>query len=276
MKNKKFVIITTIIVALLVIVGISLWYVNIQHPHNVAVKNYNAVVATINEKNMELDEAIIKLQEMIDSGEKPLDDTIKDISKEVIKNANISKILVEDMPKKTEDIIAKTVELSQPVDYTDILQQLNDTYVAFDTSVKQYKQFITPTEEFVIQRLQMIDEVKDVRAVTEDHDPNGKLNKPGGYTTTVYFESSNVNQANVFGTDVIDKGTDAGGAIEVYANEEDAIKREAYLAAFDGGILASGSHKVVGTVLIRTSDELTASKQKALEEKIINTFAILQ
>lgn len=276
MKNKKVVVITSIIVVLLVVVGIVVWYLTIQHPHNIAVKDYNAAVAVIDEKNAVLDEAIKKLQGLIDSGEKPLDDTIIDTSKEVIKNADISKILVEKMPKKTEDIIAKTNELSQPIDYTDILQQLNDTYTAFDTSIKQYKQFITPTEEFVIQRLQTIDEIKYVRAVTEDNDPNGKLNKPGGYTATVYFESSNVNQADVYGTDLIDKGTDAGGAIEVYANEEDAIKRNDYLASFDGGIFASGSHKVVGTVLIRTSDELTASKQKALEEKIINAFAALR
>jgi len=75
---------------------------------------------------------------------------------------------------------------------------------------------------------------------------------------------------------LIDKGTDAGGEIEVYANEEDAIKRNDYLAAFDGGILSSRSHRVVGTVVIRISDELTASQQKALEEKVLNALSALQ
>lgn len=276
MKNKKFIIITSAIVALLVIVGIVLWYVNIQMPYNNAVKDYSAAVKIIDEKNAELDKAIEKVQTLIDSGEKTLDDTIVDKAKEVVKNAGVSKILVDEMPKKTDDIIKKTTELRKPIDYSSVLKQLNDTYIAFDTSINQYKQFIAPTEEFVIQRLQTIDEVKDVRAVTEDNDPNGKLNKPGGYTATVYFESSNVNQSNVYGTDLIDKGTDAGGAIEVYANEEDATKRNDYLASFDGGIFASGSHRVVGTVLIRTSDELTASKQKALEEKVINALAELK
>ncbi len=273
--KKRGIIISSIIIALLIVVGVVLWYVKIQKPRNFAIKQYYAAVAVIDEKNTELDEAIAKLQGLIDSGEKPLDDTITDTSKEVIKNAGVLKILVEEMPKKTEDIVKETEELNHPVDYTDILKQLNDTYTAFDTSIKQYKQFITPTEEFVIQRLQTVDEIKDVRAVTEDNDPNGNLNKPGGYTATVYFESSNVNQADVYGTDLIDKGTDAGGAIEVYANVEDAIKRNDYLATFDGGILASGSHKVVGTVLIRTSDELTASQQKALEEKVIQALARL-
>ena len=121
----------------------------------------------------------------------------------------------------------------------------------------------------------VIDEIKYVKAVTEDNDPNGQLNKPGGYTATVYFESSNVDQNEVYGTDLIEKGTDAGGAIEVYATEEDAHKRNDYLATFDGTVLASGSHRVVGTVVIRTSDELTASKQKALEAKIISALAAL-
>ena len=78
MKNKKFIIITSAIVALLVIVGIVLWYVNIQMPYNNAVKDYSAAVKIIDEKNAELDKAIEKVQTLIDSGEKTLDDTIVD------------------------------------------------------------------------------------------------------------------------------------------------------------------------------------------------------
>ena len=46
-------------------------------------------------------------------------------------------------------------------------------------------------------------------------------------------------------------------------------KRNNYLAAFDGTVLASGSHKVVGTVVVRTSNLLLASQQKLLESNII-------
>ena len=275
MKNKKLVIISTVVVALIVaIIGVVLWYVNIKKPHDIAVQEYQAVVTSIEEKNLELDNAIIKLQELIDSGEKPLDDSLIDSSKDTIKTIGASKILVSEMPKKTEEIIATTTSLTIP-DYTEELEQLEDSYTALDTSINQYKQFINPTEEFVIQRLQTIDEVQDVRAVTEDHDPNGQLNKPGGYTATVYFESSNVNQANVYGGDLIEKGTEAGGGIEVYANEDDANKRNEYLAIYDGGVLSPGSHRVVGTVVIRTSNLLTASQQKELEEKMITAMAAL-
>lgn len=68
---------------------------------------------------------------------------------------------------------------------------------------------------------------------------------------------------------IIDKGTDCGGSIEVYSTTEDANARNDYLAGFDGGIFASGSHTVVGIVLVRTSDELTASQQKEMEANII-------
>lgn len=40
------------------------------------------------------------------------------------------------------------------------------------------------------------------------------------------------------------------------------VNRDKFLASFDGSVLASGSHTVVGTILVRTSDELTASQQK--------------
>lgn len=275
-KNKKVLIISIVVVVILLIVGGIFGYIKIIKPYNIAVKNYNDVVKVIQEKNNELDAKIKKLQDLIDSNEKVLDENIIETAKDVTKRAEASKLVLDKMPKTTKEIISKTEELSTPPDYTEISKELDETYNAYDTSIKQYKQLTNPSEDFVIQRLQTIDEITDVRAVTEDNDPNGNLNKPGGYTATVYFESKNVNQNEVYGADLIEKGTDAGGAIEVYANEEDAKKREEYLAAFDGGVLASGSHRVVGTVLIRTSNELTATQQKELEEKIINALSQLE
>lgn len=44
----------------------------------------------------------------------------------------------------------------------------------------------------------------------------------------------------------------------------------------DGGIFSPGSHRVVGTVIIRTSNQLTASQQKELEEKLIASLTELK
>lgn len=276
MKKKKILILSAVIAVVILIIGVTIWYLNFQRPHNIAIKEYNTVVKIIKEKNTELDKGIKKLQILIDSEEKPIDIKIIDTAKEVMKKAEGSKIIIKDMPNKTEDIIATTSDLKDPVDLAPIVKELNDTYTDLDVSIKQYIQLTNPKADFIIQRLQMIDEIADVRAVTEDNDPNGKLNKAGGYTATVYFESKNVNQSDTYGSNLIDKGTDAGGAIEVYANEEDAIKRNDYLGAFDGSIFSSGSHRVVGTILIRTSNLLSASKQKALDEKIFNVLSSLQ
>jgi len=126
-----------------------------------------------------------------------------------------------------------------------------------------------PSEEYVIECLQKVPGILEIKAVTEDTDPMKNLNKPGWYTAHIYFSYQLVNQDEVIGDDLIDKGTDAGGSIEVYKTKEEANKRNDYLSAFDGGVLTSGSHTVIGTLVVRTSDELTASQQKLLEENII-------
>lgn len=102
------------------------------------------------------------------------------------------------------------------------------------------------------------------------------LNKAGGYTSDVFFTCDLVNQGAVSGNTVIDKGTDAGGSIEVYATEEDAERRNDYLATFDGTILPGGSHTVVGTVVIRTSNRMTATQQKKMEKSIIKSLTKIE
>lgn len=277
MKNKKILIIVIVILIMLFIIGGVFRYIKIFKPHNEAVKNYEEVSSNIDSRNNELDNKIKRINDLIDSGEKVIDENVIIKAKEVTKKAESNKYIIDKMPLKTQEIVEKTEEMKKAPDYIEIFKELDDAYSQYENNIKQYKQFINPSEEFVKKRLQTIDEIVDVRAVTEDNDPNGQLNKPGGYTATIYFESKNVDQSKLFETGgLIEKGTDAGGAIEVYANEEDAQKRDEYLATFDGSVLASGSHKVVGTTLIRTSDELSASKQKELENKIISAFSKLQ
>ena len=53
--------------------------------------------------------------------------------------------------------------------------------------------------------------------------------------------------------------------------------RDAYLSGFDGaGMLSPGSHRVVGTLVIRTSDALSASDQKKLENRIVDALIKLE
>ena len=281
MKKKTKLIIVAVVVVIAVIVGSLGAYFGYFKPHKEAVEAYNVVVSDIQEKNDQLDGEIKKLQELVDNEDKPLDETTIDTAKEALKNAGASKIVIGEMPKATKDILNRTKELSTPVDYSDELTSLSTAYTNLENSKKQYKQVVNPSEEFVMQRILTVDDVADARAVTEDQDPNGNLHKAGGYTSTIYFESKTVNQSDVYVSGeyadvLIDKGTDAGGAIEVYENVEDAEKRRDYLATYDGTIFANGTHTVIGTVLVRTSNELTATQQKELEQKVIDALTRLE
>lgn len=281
MKKRTRIIIIAVIAIIALIAGGCGAYFGYFKPHNEAVNAYNVVVSSIKEKNDELDAEIKKLQELVDNTDKPLDESTVDAAKEALKNAGASKVVVGEMPKGTEDILNKTKELSAPIDYSDEIMALSTAYANLENSKKQYKQVTNPSEEFVLQRILTVDDVVDARAVTEDQDPNGNLHKAGGYTATIYFESKKVNQSKVYVSGeyadvLIDKGTDAGGAIEVYANVEDAEKRRDYLATYDGTIFANGTHTVIGTVLVRTSNELTASQQKELEQKVIEALTRLE
>lgn len=99
----------------------------------------------------------------------------------------------------------------------------------------------------------------------------------GSYTAAVYFADNEVTNP-VAGADLVAKGTDAGGCVEVYKTAEDAKKRNDYLSAFDGlpTVINPGSHYVYGTVVIRVAASLTASQQNTLTQKIYEKLTQLE
>lgn len=158
---------------------------------------------------------------------------------------------------------------------------------------------VNPSEEYVITCLKTVSGITDIEAATETHDPNGNLHKKGGYTAAIYFRIDqieiteeeedwgedelhklyylNVNgkKEELYiedGLDIkspIDIGTQGGGQIEVYASAKEAKERDEYLTSFDGSAFTSGYHTVVGSMVIRTSEYLTASQQQQLADGII-------
>lgn len=225
----------------------------------------------------ELDSAIADGDALVTTEEKVLDAELIPQLETAVSAGKAAKYEVPEMPGKLEDITAKTSELKQ-VDCSAEINGINDAEKAVEDSIAKYKLVDQPTEAYVIQCLQTIPDIGEIGAVTEDNDPNGNLNKAGGYTATVYFTSPLVPQEKLQYKDdssVVGLGTDGGGGIEVYRTPEEAQKRADYLAAFDGTITASGSHKVIGTVLVRTSNYLMASQQNALEQQIIDALTKL-
>lgn len=280
-SNKKTTTwkIAVLIIAIIAIIiaGICFWYFQIKKPHDVAVSEFNAAAEQVSEKNTELDNAISAAQAVLDANETAYDEaTINDITV-AISDANLEKRVLPELPDKTNDIKAATAELLEPLDYSASIANIADKKKALEDSIKQMKQITNPSGDFIIQRLQGIEGVSACQAVTEDHDPNGNLNKQGGYTAAIYFSSPWINQDEIYGSDIVDKGTDCGGCVEVYASVEDAESRNTYLSAFDGaGLLNSGSHTVLGTLVIRTSPSLTATQQNDLTQAISDKLLELQ
>lgn len=272
MKKK----IIAIIAILLVISSGSAYYFLSYVPHQEAVTSYDKAVKKVKATNKTLQVAIDEAEKLVKSNQQPLDAKSLDNLKATIKAANNDLRKIPKMSDKTEVIKEQAEELDQPLDYSASIQSLTDSSTAYTNSVKQLTQITNPNQSFVEERLKEVDTVTGVQSVTEANDPNGNLNKQGGYTVSIYFTDSQVTEA-VEGADIVAKGTDTGGNIEVYKTAEEAQVRNTYLSTFDGqGLLNPGSHYVYGTIVIRTSRHLTASQQTALTEKIYNKLIELK
>ena len=278
--------------------------------YNDAVTQFNDAVQAVVDENQKLEDAISAAQVVIDSGESPYDNATLSGLSDIISSAQSSKtptpdsaeplqemdVTEDDKKSNTDELNKKTSDLNAQVqalegdaqklidsiaeiaakpDYTNTISEIQAAQKTLEDSIAINKQIMNPSEDFVKNKLSTISSITEMQGVTEDNDPNGNLNKAGGYTSTVYFSVASIDQSQVYGDTLIDKGTDAGGSIEVYSTVEDAENRNTYLGAYDGSILATGSHTVLGTIVIRTSDELTASQQKELESQIVVSFTTL-
>ena len=272
--NKKMLLGIIIGAVLVAICGAIIAY-NAMLPKIKATKKFNKAVASVKELNKELEKEIKKSEDFIMNKPSLLDEELLSELENAISDAKAVKETNFKVPSSVEKIEARIKELNA-VDYSVVLDNLEQKYNLLDVNAKRYQLVNQPTEAYVIQCLQTVPEIVNISAVTEDNDPNGNLNKLGGYSAAVYFADSRINlDKNISGETLIEQGTDAGGCIEVYTCVEDAIKRRDYLAGFDGGIFASGTHTVIGTVLVRVSDELTATQQKEIEAKVIAALTYL-
>lgn len=248
-----------------------------------AKEAFNAEVERIESEEIKLDEEIKSTQDYIAKGLTPLDETKITELEEAIRSAKESKKDVPEMPEEESEIRAVTENKLKKIEYTTVLSSIQEKKTNLENSVKQFKQLTNPTSDFILERLKNVTLIIGMSAITEETDPYGDLNKAKSYTGMVFFASSLVNQDEVYfdetmskGDIYIDKGTAAGGAIEIYTTVEDAKKRDDYLGSFDGTVLSSGKHTVVGTVIVRTSHLLPASKQDELERSIVEVLIRLE
>ena len=152
------------------------------------------------------------------------------------------------------------------------IQTINELVDSIEIYKNIAQQITVPEEAWVIDRLKSVSVIENAQASSKMNDPAGLLGKDGGYKSCIYFSIDGLDVSQMPGKSVVEKGTDGGGAIEVYANLEDAEARCDYLAGFDGTILYSGSYAIVGTMVVRTSYLLTEEDQLYLTNEIVKAF----
>lgn len=270
-----------------------------------AVAAYTSVADQVVQKNEELDAKINSLNDLVYSDKTPYDMTTIEAAVNMIAEAKTVKVEQPEMPvvRTAEDFLEYTVFQSADIlaevevirnekdtilaaagqlnipDYSDVFEKLENTQQSIENSILQNEQVTNPSETFVIERLTGLPGITMIEAATEDNDPNGQLHKPGGYTAAVFFIYDQVTDSYVLyskGDTPVERATDGGGCIEVYEAVEYAEARNTYLASYDGTAFSSGSHTVCGTIVVRTSDELTATQQKELEAMIIDALIELR
>ena len=160
------------------------------------------------------------------------------------------------------------IELIKP-DSNDNIEELRTKLCKLMTLYKIADQITSPTQELVISKLKTVSGITGFMAVSESNDPNNMLGKESGYSACIYFTIDSIDADLVKGNSIVEKGTDAGGAIEIYSDIESAKNRCAYLAQFDDTLLYSGSYSLVGTMVIRTSYKLSNEEQISLMNKIV-------
>lgn len=242
-----------------------------------AKESFNNEVERVQASYDALTAEIATAEELVVTEERPLDETLKPALEDTISDAKTVEFKSPSMPSGIDNINAATEELKN-TSFDDKTQALKDAETALSNSIEQRKLVTAPSEAFVIERLRGIDGVGEIAALTEETDNNGLLGKAGTYYAKIDFASPWIKDPySIYsGRSVAENSTDGGGSVEVFETEELAQKRNDYLGAFDGGMFASGSHKVLGTLIVRTSDELTASQQKKLEADIIASLTRLE
>ena len=245
----KIIIFSLLAVAIITIVGIGLMFGEV-HQTCAATKAYNA--------------AVVKYNEQAELYNQSVEQTCID-------NISGLPVVIETLATENEgfgaNILVVVSSNNKEIIATDT-QTIQEMTVEVKSAVNLLKQITAPTGDWVVEKLGTVETITGTQAVTEELDPDDLLGKEGGFSACVYFTVSDINSDEVVGDSIVAKGTDAGGAVEVYPTVQDAEARCEYLAGFDGTVLYSGSYAIVGTTVIRTSYKLTNEQQMELTNDI--------
>lgn len=276
--NKKLLIgiISASVALILIFVFTLLGLTHFNETWKDATHNFKVVSNELERMNDELDSLIQKSENLVETKEKALDEEKRAILKGTVADAKKVRKEVSKKPLLAKDIETATSTMEE-IDYTEIVKSLEGKYNDFEKSIKQYKLVDNPTEEYLLSRLKTVEGIFNITAYTEETDTNKYLNKAKWYYSKIVFQHEDVKHSAIeYGLSIEEVGNPAGGCVEAFKTVEDAERRNQELQSQEGTARSPGTHKVVGTVLVRTSDELTTTKQKELEQAIIDALTYIE
>lgn len=276
--NKKMLIgIISVAVALILIVTFTL--LGLTHFNETwkdATYNFKVVSNKLERMNDELDSLIQKSENLVETKDTALDEEKRAVLKGAILDAKKGKKEISKKPLLAKDIELATSTMEE-IDYTEIVKSLEEAYKNFEKSIKQYKLVDNPTEEYLLSRLKTVKGIFNITAYTEETDVDKHLNKAKWYYSKIAFQHEDITDSAIeYGYSITEVGNPAGGCVEAFKTVEDAERRNQEMQSYEGTVRSPGTHKVIGTVLVRTSEDLTTAKQKELEQAIIDALTYIE
>ncbi len=268
-----------------------------------SLDEYNARVEEIVEANAAFDAALDAVQERIDSEPIPADpDTLTAVQDalaaarearaetpapfqgkierlsrvdDALSEADARALAAKAESDAVELSAREAPALPDVPDYSEALAAVDAALEPYAASVEAIRPVVAPSDEYVSERLLTVSSVAAVNGVTEGHDPNGNLGKDGGYIGCIFWRDSRISvwsfrlNPGSDRNDPVDVGTQGGGCVEIYQTQKEAQNREVYLSRFKNQI---GAYTVLGSLVIRVSDQLSKSKQNQLLEEVVQAL----
>lgn len=149
----------------------------------------------------------------------------------------------------------------------DYIEKTTNLLPELEADNAKYKKVNSPSVDYVTTRLNRVDEILRYECATEDNDPSGGLNTTYGYKGAIFFTCKKLSSKTA-GKSPLSLGVDGGGCIEIYPNQEDALKRLQNIKYTEGQGSKSGICVQYGTLIIHLSSDLSIVYADSLLEMI--------
>jgi len=256
------------------------------------LSEYSEKIRAVEAHNDELSAKAAELRHLIASDIPPYDESTLTLAEDLVNRLEQSKQDIPAAPEAVELIDPSEYEILQVgkleskvyillsatnnlkqrnenlsvSDCSSILAEAESAKINLSNSLTQARQVTNPSAEFVSERIADIPGVSNIAHATPEYDPNGKLGTSGGYTGEVFFVHINAYNFVQDNLDSVELGAKAGGALDIYATKEDALRRCEELDGY------GTKYSLCGTVVIRISDAMTSAQRISISNMIINNL----